>query len=235
MRFLTLTIMLILTVLTTAMRLDAAMAVSPSTTVSKPMLIHTCHVQKQYQLPRDLNQVLRSVVIVQNQAKIGSGVIISDEGYILTAAHLITNAERVAVYLNSGGTVAGEVLRVDLQRDVALVKIPDKHYPCLPVMTHSPAVGSRICSLGFSLEGKNGFVMQEGKVKNNRFAQANGPFYVQTTLDLKPGHSGGPLLNRFGQVAGIISWKIHFADSRVFSFGTPINAAQPPMKISWKN
>jgi S1-C subfamily serine protease len=232
MQFHTLLIMLVLAVFMGWKGLGMAVAATPAP-VLKPMKIHACHTQKQYQLPRDLKQVLRSVVIVQNKAEIGSGVIVSEEGYILTAAHVLANADQVAVYLNSGSALPAKVVRMDTLQDIALIKIPDNQYPCLPMMTSPLPAGSHIFSLGFSLEGNNGILMKEGKVKSNRFARANGPYYLQTNLDLKPGHSGGPLLNRYGQVAGIISWKMRFDNSQVFSFGSPVSTIKPSMKISW--
>lgn len=234
MKFHTLIFMLFFAFFCAVGRLDLAYATAPLP-VLKPIKIHACQAQKHYLLPRDTKQILRSVVIVQNKEHIGSGVIVSEEGYILTAAHLLTDAERVAVYLNSGSALPAKVIRTDSWQDIALIKIPDNQYPCLPMMTARLPAGSPIFSFGFSLDGNNGFMMNKGKVKNTRFTQANGPHYLQTDLDLKPGHSGGPLLNRYGHVAGIISWKMRFSNSQVFSFGTPVSTAKTPMKISWHN
>jgi S1-C subfamily serine protease len=194
--------------------------------------VQGCQSHISYQLPRDVQRLLPSMVIVQNHAQIGSGVLISEDGHLLTAAHLVRKANRVAVYLNSGETVEGRVMHAKLKlqpdSDIAIIKIPGAHYPCLPITTEPLAPGNRIFSVGFSTGANNGsFTIQQGIVGPYRPHTARGPSALQTTLDLTPGNSGGPLLNSQGQVVGIITGKIRLGDHQIYSFGTPVINAHP--------
>lgn len=191
-----------------------------------------CEIQSTYQLPRDFQRLLPSMVIVQNSAQIGSGVIVSEDGHVLTAAHLVRNADWVAVYLNSGETVQGRILHtkrmLQPDSDIAIIKIPGQHYPCLPISTEPLSPGSRIFSIGFSFADENGgFTMQEGTVGPYHSHTALGTSALQTTLNLAPGSSGGPLLNAQGQVVGIITGKIRLDNHQIYSFGTPVINTKP--------
>lgn len=153
-------------------------------------------------LPRDKARLLDSLAVVQNREEIGSGVIVSPDGYLLTAAHVVGSARQVAVYLNSGDVVTGQVLQVDEAKDAALVKIPGHSLPCRPLQTRLPSSGTDVYGAGLTLQSQRvAYQMTEGQVtdaSDNR---------LQTNADLPMGNSGGPFLNGRGEVLGLISWK----------------------------
>jgi S1-C subfamily serine protease len=170
-------------------------------------------------LPTDIKQALDGVAIVQNSDQIGSGVLISPDGYLLTAAHVVSGARTAAVYLSTGETIQGRVLRVHKAQDVALLKLPEGHYRCLPVQPEAPRIGSRVFSIGIVLSGPMHFQVTRAKV--NGYWEEASALYMQTDANLLPGSSGGPLLNERGEVVGIISWKLNRKNERVLSFGIP--------------
>jgi S1-C subfamily serine protease len=197
---------------------------------------HPCRHPIHYQLPNDFKRLLPSLVIVQNNAQLGTGVLISDEGYLLTAAHLVQNANQVAIYLSTGETVPGRVIgprtsSSDATRpDIALVQIPGNYHQCLPLTNQPPTPGSPIFGIGFALANRSaGFRLREGTVdpypaSTEQNAPASQTDILQTTIDFEPGSSGGPLLNRQGEIVGIITGKIRLPNQRVYSFGSPVNA-----------
>jgi serine protease Do len=197
---------------------------------AQPLTIRGCADIQRASLPRDLDKVMDSVVIVQNGSNIGSGVLVSEEGYILTAAHVVTGAQSVAVYLADGESVPGQVLRVDPDQDVALVKIAGGQYHCLPLQRKEPVIGSEVYGIGVRLAGNLAFTVARAQVKGYLEA-GGGPVYIQTDANLAPGNSGGPLLNASGEVVGIVSWKLTRRDANVLSFGSPIDNAEQAMRI----
>lgn len=163
-------------------------------------------------MPAGLEKALNSVVIVQNGDRIGSGVVISPEGYLLTAAHVVGQASDVGVYLKSGEAFHGKVLDVDSSQDVALLKIDGGHHDCLPLIKQAPEVGSVFYGLGVRLPQRPAdglsFSMIPGQVSSLLSKGRKGPFYIASNADFLSGNSGGPLVNLQGEVIGIISWKL---------------------------
>jgi S1-C subfamily serine protease len=193
-----------------------------------------CPTQTQISLPSNIQRIMESVVIVQNGATIGSGVIISTEGAILTAEHLLSNANQVAVYLSSGAVETGQVISRNKAQDIALIKLQTHPLACLPLRNAWLPVGSPIYSVGFSTAHGGRFFWSTDKIKGYRWFGSHSPIYIQTGLDLMPGNSGGPLLDQNGQVVGIISWKLKLDKHAAYSYGAlaiPVN--QPP-QVSWK-
>jgi S1-C subfamily serine protease len=196
--------------------------------------IPRCPTQPNMVLPANIQRVMESVVIVQNGATIGSGVIISKQGDILTAEHLLSNTNQVAVYLSSGAVETGQVINRNKAQDIALIKLQTHPLACLPIRHNWLPVGSTIYSVGFSTANGGHFFWSTDKIKSYRWFGSHSPIYIQTGLDLMPGNSGGPLLDQNGQVVGIISWKLKLDKHAAYSYGAlaiPVN--QTP-QVSWK-
>ena len=202
-------------------------------------LIQPCARQARLALPRDLDRVMDSVVIVQNGGEIGSGVLVSETGHILTAAHLLRSTVRAAVYLASGDVQAGQVLRLDSSQDIAVLKIRGHGYPCLPITPNVPPLGSRIFAVGFLPVQNARFVVSEGPLQAYQAsALKNAPAYIRTGMALQPGSSGGPLLDAQGQVVGIISGQIGataHARGQPVSFGVPARFAVRLIQSVWRD
>ncbi len=208
-------------------------------------LPQSCAHSTRLALPRDLNRVMDSVVIVQNGGEIGSGVLVSETGHILTAAHLLRSAVRVAVYLASGDVHAGQVLRLDSSQDIAVLKIPGQGYSCLPIAQNVPPLGSRIFAVGFLPVQNARFVVSEGKIQAYQASSLkNAPAYIRTDMALQPGSSGGPLLDVQGRVVGIISGQIGAtaqdgipaqAKRQPVSFGVPAHFALKLLQSAWRD
>lgn len=178
-----------------------------------------CPTQTKLALPANFQRVMESVVIVQNGDTIGSGVIISTGGAILTAEHLLSNANQVAVYLSSGAVETGQVISRNKAQDIALIKLQTHPLACLPIRQDWLPVGSAIYSVGFSTAHGGRFFWSTDKIKGYRWFGKHSPIYIQTGLDLMPGNSGGPLLDQNAQVVGIISWKLKLDKHAAYSYG----------------
>ncbi len=145
--------------------------------------------------------VAPTVVQLQSESGLGSGVIYHEDGLILTAAHVVADVDRVDVRLADGRLFEGRVLGTHEATDVAVVSITGDDLP-VAILGYGTAaqVGETAIALGspFGLDQTvtAGIVSATGR-------NLNGVPMVQTDAAINPGNSGGPLVNRAGHVIGI--------------------------------
>jgi serine protease Do len=135
---------------------------------------------------------------------VGSGFIISSDGYILSNHHVVEGADEVFVSMTDGREFKAKIVGSDQRTDVALLKIEAKKLPALPLGDPSKLkVGAWVVAIGspFGLENTvtAGIVSAKGRDTGDYL-----PF-IQTDVAVNPGNSGGPLLNLDGEVVGINS------------------------------
>jgi len=141
-----------------------------------------------------------------NTKSLGSGFIVSQDGYIVTNNHVIRDADEIQVRLLDGRYFIGKVIGTDPHSDLALIKIDAKDLPVakfgsseeLKIGEWVVAIGS---PFGFDHSATSGIV--SAKSRNLRSEQYV-PF-IQTDAAINPGNSGGPLFNMKGEVVGINS------------------------------
>lgn len=158
---------------------------------------------------------------------LGSGFIISSDGYILTNAHVIRNAAEVVVKLNDKREFTAKIIGADARTDVALLKIEASGLP--KVTTGNPdllKVGEWVVAIGspFGLESTltAGVVSAKGRA----LPQENFVPFIQTDVAINPGNSGGPLFNLKGEVVGINSQIYSRTGGYMgLSFAIPIDVA----------
>ncbi|MBT9312102.1 HhoA/HhoB/HtrA family serine endopeptidase [Leptothoe kymatousa] len=161
----------------------------------------------------------------------GSGFIVDSNGYILTNAHVVNEADRVTVTLKDGRTFDGTVEGADELTDLAVVKIKTKA-DALPVATlgdsDSVDVGDWAIAVGNPLGLDNTVTLGIVSTLKRSSATVGIPDkrldFIQTDAAINPGNSGGPLLNSQGEVIGI-NTAIR-ADAMGIGFAIPINKAK---------
>ncbi len=175
-------------------------------------------------LPGGADQALAATVLLSTKKGQGSGVIISPDGYVLTAAHVVTEND-VEVKLYSNEIARARVMRLDEKADVALLRIVDgkKKYNCLPVAIEPPKVGDDIYVLGSPGGDQLAFSVSRGIV--SAFRTVRGTQYIQTDAAVNVGNSGGPLVSKEGQVVAIASFKIAGKSIEGLGFGVPTEDA----------
>ena len=135
---------------------------------------------------------------------LGSGFIISEDGYAVTNNHVVENATEVSVTLDDGRTVAADVVGADKRTDLALLKIKDKGpYPHVSFATDMPRVGDWVIAVGnpFGLGG----TVTAGIVSARGRDIGAGPYddFLQIDASVNRGNSGGPTFNLNGDVVGV--------------------------------
>jgi serine protease Do len=160
------------------------------------------------------------------QRGVGSGFIMSRDGYVLTNNHVVEDADQIKVKLSNGKEYDGKVVGRDPKTDMALVKIDgasDLH-PLPLGNSDELKVGSWVVAVGspYGLEQTvtAGIVSAKGRVIGS------GPYdnFIQTDASINPGNSGGPLINTKGEVVGINTAIL--AQGKGIGFAIPVNMAK---------
>ncbi|HSI38541.1 MAG TPA: DegQ family serine endoprotease [Methylotenera sp.] len=158
---------------------------------------------------------------------LGSGFIISSDGYILTNAHLVNQADEVIIKLSDKREFKAKIIGVDKRTDVALVKIEATGLP--KVIIGDPEklkVGEWVAAIGSPFGLENTMTAGIVSAKGRALPQENFVPFIQTDVAINPGNSGGPLFNLAGEVVGINS-QIYSrtGGSMGLSFAIPIDVA----------
>lgn len=167
------------------------------------------------------------------EAGLGSGIIISPDGYIVTNNHVVENATDIQITLHDLRKFPGKVVGTDPLTDLAVVKIEASGLPNLP-WGDSKALkqGDNVFAFGnpfrFNFTMTRGIVSAKGRLSPSRTDLRAPGDYIQTDAAINPGNSGGPLVDSRGEVIGINSFI--FTSSGSFSgeaFAIPSEIAQP--------
>ena len=162
----------------------------------------------------------------QKRRSLGSGFIVSDDGYIITNNHVVEKADEVTVTLLDKGEFKAKVVGTDPKTDIALIKIEAKKK--LPHVNLGNSdkleVGEWVVAIGnpFAL----GHTVTAGIVSAKGRIIGTGPYddFIQTDASINPGNSGGPLFNLHGEVVGINTAIIQGGQG--IGFATPIGLAK---------
>ena len=158
---------------------------------------------KRFGIPNAPNMQPRSVP----SRGVGSGFIVSPDGYIVTNAHVVDGASEVTVKLTDRREFTAKVIGADKRTDIALIKIDAKGaLPALDLSNPpSPRQGEWVVAIGSPFGFENS--ISAGIVSGVHRALPGGQMtpFIQTDVAVNPGNSGGPLLNSAGQVVGVNS------------------------------
>lgn len=160
------------------------------------------------------------------QRSLGSGFIISNDGYIFTNNHVVENTDKILVKISDGKEYEAKIIGTDAKTDLALIKIkPDNGLPTVEIGDSDKVrVGEWVIAIGnpFGLEQTvtAGIVSAKGRVIG---AGAYDNF-IQTDASINPGNSGGPLFNMAGKVIGINTAIV--AQGQGIGFAIPVNMAK---------
>ena len=161
----------------------------------------------------------------------GSGIIMSEDGYILTNAHVVAGAYKIRVTLYSGEKYAATVVGLDRITDLAVIRIDAKRLPFAEFgNSDQMKVGEFVLAIGnpggMSLQGSVTYGMVSAV--NREIRTSNSTLVcIQTDAAINPGNSGGALVNQYGQIIGINSAKIALEGYEGIGFAIASNHAKP--------
>lgn len=163
----------------------------------------------------------------------GSGIIMSEDGYIITNAHVVEGATSLKVMTSDGETYEAQLIGSDTVTDLAVVKIDATG---LTAAEFGSSKDLRVADKVMAIGNPGGHELSSsvtiGYVSALNRAIANNTTgytmeYIQTDAAINPGNSGGALINEYGQVVGINSAKISATGYEGLGFAIPIDTAQP--------
>lgn len=154
---------------------------------------------------------------------IGSGVIYSHEGHILTNAHVVAGARRVQVTLADGRTLPAGVVGADPAQDLAVLRVAQRHLPVAEFRAASLRIGQLVIAIGHPY-GLGSSVTAGVVSALDRSLTPNAEYrlshLIQTDTSINPGNSGGPLVDAQGRVVGITTAILPFAQGVGFAIPT---------------
>ncbi len=164
-------------------------------------------------------------VPVHSQA---SGFIVSDDGLVLTNAHVVADASEVTVKLTDRREFRAKVLGSDTQTDIAVLKIDAQNLPTVSIADPNDLhVGEWVLAIGSPYGFENTVTVGVVSAKGRSLPGDAAVPFIQTDAAVNPGNSGGPLFNAAGEVVGINSQIVtRSGGSQGLSFAIPIDLAQ---------
>lgn len=170
----------------------------------------------------------------------GSGIIISDDGYIVTNAHVIDGATSLKVILYDGFTVEAELIGSDTLTDLAVIRLDMEAVTAqgktLDVATFGSAADLRVADKVMAIGNPGGYELSSSvtigyvSALNRTITSTTTGYtmeFIQTDAAINPGNSGGALVNGYGEVIGINSAKISATEYEGLGFAIPSDFAQP--------
>ncbi len=168
----------------------------------------------------------------RESGSLGSGFIISEDGYIVTNDHVIDGADEITITLNDQRQYSAEIIGSDPRSDLALIKIEAEGLPTVPFgNVEDVKVGQWVLAIGspFNLSHSvaAGIVSFVGRSLPSQITgQGNYVSFIQTDVAINPGHSGGPLFNLAGEVIGVNSQIYSNSGGSIgLSFAIPVDIA----------
>lgn len=163
----------------------------------------------------------------------GSGIVFSEDGYIVTNAHVVDGATSLKVILSDGTTYEAELVGSDELTDLAVIKIDATG---LQAAEFGSSEDLRVADQVMAIGNPGGYQLNSSvtigyvSALNRAITNSSTGYtmeYIQTDAAINPGNSGGALVNQYGQVVGINSAKISATGYEGLGFAIPAETAQP--------
>ena len=171
------------------------------------------------------NSLSRLRPSTQEQRSLGTGVIVSRDGYVITNEHVIAGADEILVALNDGRTSSAEIVGVDSVTDLAVLRIQSESLTAISIGDPDAAtVGDVVLAIGnaqgFQQTVTQGILSAKGRnlVDMDTYVNVN---FLQTDAAINQGNSGGPLVDVYGDMIGINSRTLQGDGSFGLSFAIP--------------
>ena len=180
-----------------------------------------------FKLEEIIKKTTPAVVSVLSPDKSGSGIIISNNGYIITNEHVISNEKNITILLEDNRIYQANIIGFDDKTDVAILKINANNLPTLKIGDSDKIeVGQQVIAIGhpfgFAHTVTTGII--SGKHRNRGPTEYRD--FIQTDASINPGNSGGPLLNSKGELIGINTFIVSDVRAGESGFAIPINLAK---------
>ena len=180
-----------------------------------------------------LEQAIQGTVTIKSPLGFGSGFFLSREGLILSCYHNIKKSRPVKVFLNKGVSMEAEVVKVNPEYDLALLKLKEVESKALMIGQNSTEeIGREVFVIGTPANQALSQSVSKGIISGDRIIEEKR--YLQTDASVSPGNSGGPMINKDGEVIGIVNAKVVSFGTEGIGFAIPIDIALEQLNIQIK-
>lgn len=179
--------------------------------------------------PLALKEAVGGAVVIFSADDMGSGVLISPDGYILTNQHVAGSSGRVRIRWADGAETSGEVVRADARRDVALIKAAQPKGRPLAIRRTPVDLGETVYAIGTPLTEAYQNTVTRGIVSATR--QLDGQSFIQSDAGMTHGNSGGPLVDEKGAVVGLADLTVDASKGSTINFFIPIGEALTALSL----
>ena len=163
-----------------------------------------------------IEDAIPAVVTIRTDIGQGTGFIIDKSGYIVTNAHVLAGGRRLQAITFEQELIDATLIGYDVDFDIALLKIPGKYQAIELGDSDKIQIGEKVIAIGNPLGLQ--FSVSQGIISGIHREGLNGKdAYIQTDAALNPGNSGGPLIDKNGEVIGINNFKIGDSESLGFA------------------
>ena len=176
-------------------------------------------------------KVLPATVRIIAGDSLGSGVVVGKAGLVLTSNHVMAGSKTAEVFFADGARYLGQLLLNDARKDLALIQVEGAgiQLPCANLGNSQESddlqIGDYLEIIGYpAFTGSEAPAVTGGQISG--FPGIESVRYIQTCASVYPGNSGGPVINRYGEVIGIVNGKYTDASDRCATFATAINEAE---------
>lgn len=180
-------------------------------------------------MPGSAEEALNATVIVAVDGGHGSGFVVSPDGIVVTAAHVVDRARKITVRDRKGKEYPAQVLRVSVASDIAILKAALPEGACLVAAKEVPGIGQEVYVLGAPASEELSFSLSRGIVSGLR--SVDKVTFIQTDASVNPGNSGGPMLNAKGEAVGVVSRKVVGAAMEGLAFAAAFGEAMTAVAL----
>lgn len=186
-------------------------------------------VKRAAKMPSSIMDLIFGFATPKDQEGMGSGVIIREDGYIVTNNHVIAGADQIEVTLENNKSYPAKLVGTDPATDIALLKIDEDSLPAIALGdSDNLRLGEWVLAIGSPYDLRStitaGIVSAKGRSLPNYDGQYRVESFIQTDAAVNPGNSGGALINTMGELVGINTSIISLTGSYAgYSFAVPVN------------
>lgn len=186
-------------------------------------------VKRAAKMPSSIMDLIFGFATPKDQVGMGSGVIIREDGYIVTNNHVIAGADQIEVTLENNKSYPARLVGTDPATDLALLKIDEDSLPSIVLGdSDNLRLGEWVLAIGSPYDLRStitaGIVSAKGRSLPNYDGQYRVESFIQTDAAVNPGNSGGALINTMGELVGINTSIISLTGSYAgYSFAVPVN------------
>jgi len=186
-------------------------------------------VKRAAKMPSSIMDLIFGFATPKDQVGMGSGVIIREDGYIVTNNHVIDGADQIEVTLANNKPYPAKLVGTDPATDIALLKIDEDSLPAIVLGdSDNLRLGEWVLAIGSPYDLRStitaGIVSAKGRSLPNYDGQYRVESFIQTDAAVNPGNSGGALINTLGELVGINTSIISLTGSYAgYSFAVPVN------------